>query len=387
MTTIINHLRNIFTPGANVGAKQRRRNASAPPKYPGILPARISAAPPPPPVTPKCCFRVTRDGRVFYECTPDPRGLSGEKKNVVIKGGMGIFWAGDVAISAPVCQVSSHPSFEWRPSPRTPPPPPPGMDMHCCVEVTPNKAFFRNCNQSIYEGLLVHVADTNEVDGTVLVSWQLPGGGGGNAWFPICDSPGIDTDPGCPVCPPPRECPPPRDCPPPTYCPDPPPCDECPPPEICKPCQTCPPGMLLDTRTGQCVPPPENCRPCQTCPPGMLLNTQTGECVPVPSCPPGMLLDTRTGQCVPPPTCIPKTWTPPPPTGDCDGCPGCCPEICPDGNCGEPTPWRPIPISGPSTEPCCESCANGGPCEGSGGPEHRHPNPRTTYPQYNRWGR
>lgn len=57
---------------------------------------------------------------------------------------------------------------------------------------------------------------------------------------------------------------------------------DCPPPELCPDCPSCPPGMWTSP-DGTCSPPPT----CTDCPPDR-----------IPQCPPGMLLNTRTGQCV-----------------------------------------------------------------------------------------
>lgn len=97
--------------------------------------------------------------------------------------------------------------------------------------------------------------------------------------------------------------------------------ERCPPPQLCPDCPTCPPGQWMSP-DGTCSDPPECPPPEEPCPPG-LWRDPSGACVrppQCPQCPPGTLLNTQTMQCV----------------------------RCP-----------------PTTEPpCCDSCANGGPCTG-----------------------
>lgn len=104
----------------------------------------------------------------------------------------------------------------------------------------------------------------------------------------------------------------------------------CPPPRLCPECPSCPPGEWRSP-DGTCTEPP-HCPPVgQPCPPGHWTDPQ-GRCVDPPTCPQcpeGWLLNTRTGECV--------------------QCPG------------SPPPGM------PPKKPCCESCADGGPCEGESG--------------------
>ncbi len=112
----------------------------------------------------------------------------------------------------------------------------------------------------------------------------------------------------------------------------------CPPPTLCPDCPTCPPGMWMSS-DGTCADPPKCPPPGEPCPPGMWRDPN-GACVDPPSCPkcpPGTLLDTDTGQCVSPPTC-------------------------------------------PKCDPCCDGCAQGGPCDGRKGSSGGHQRMRAAGP-------